>query len=95
MLRCDRQVGCAHKLEQVLRDGYVKLVMYERAKEEASTLVNAEASQDVASSSSSDLARPATNVAPKPKPVLFHEKLCTHLLQPVFIEENGLIARFP
>ena len=31
-------------------------------------LVNAQASQDVASSSSSDLARPHANVAPKPKP---------------------------
>ena len=61
-------VGCAHKLEQVLRDGYVKLIKYERAKDEASTLVNAQASQDVASSSSSDLARPPANVAPKPKP---------------------------
>ena len=51
-----------------MRDGYVKLIKYERAKEEASTLVNAQASQDVASSSSSDLARPPANVAPKPKP---------------------------
>ena len=46
----------------------VKLIKYERAKEETSTLVNAQASQDVASSSSSDLARPPANVAPKPKP---------------------------
>ena len=62
-------VGCAHKLEQVLRDGYIKLIKYEHAKEEASTVVNAQASQDVASSSSSDLAaKPAANVAPKPKP---------------------------
>ena len=60
-------VGCAHKLEQVLRDGYVKLIKYERAMEEASTLVNAQASQDVASSSPSDLARPPANAAPKPK----------------------------
>ena len=61
-------VGCIHKLQQLLRDGYIKLMKYERAKEEASTLVNAQASQDVAVSSSSDLARPPANVAPKPKP---------------------------
>ena len=36
--------------------------------DEASTLVNAQASEDFASSSSSDLARPPANVAPKPKP---------------------------
>ena len=53
--------------DAALRDGYVKLIKYERAKEEASTLVNAQASQDVAYSSSIDLARPPANVAPKPK----------------------------
>ena len=60
-------VGCAPELEQVLRGGYLKLIKHEHAKEEASTVVNAQASLDVASSISSDLAaKPAANVAPKP-----------------------------
>ena len=46
-------------------DRNVRIIKYERAKEEASTLVNAQASQDVGSLSLSDLAaKPAANVAP-------------------------------
>ena len=41
----DRQIDLAIRASI---DGYVKLIKYERAKEEASTLVNAQASQDVA-----------------------------------------------